>query len=475
MKILTKSLFLNGREGDKFLWICANRPETLPRLSLFEEDNIQSGIKIGELAKKLFEGTDLKDLTEEESLKKTSELMNKKTLFEATFLEDNFYCKIDVLRPSSNGFDVFEVKSSSSVKPKHLDDLAFQKMVLEKSGLKVNSYNLILINGDYKLKDAFCVEEFFKVEDVTQKILSLDVKDESERMLKVINQLKCPEFDVEDLSKTDNGNFLVDEFKNDQPIGSIFDLYSIRRKKAVEFFKAGFVQIKDLPGMVELTPKQVIQLEAGEGFYVNKEMLSKFLSKIDKPICHLDFEAYQQVIPKIKNTSAYQQIPFQYSLHIEDENGLIHKEFLYEKGDDPRPMFLKKLKEDLPSKGSILVYYKPFEVGRLKELAQDFPEYKDFVSNIISRVIDLRDPFSNFWFYSARQKGSCSIKEVLPLFSEMNHKELNLSSGSSAMILYKTHKGNLTENIRKDLLEYCKLDTLAMVIILEGLRKSFYN
>ena len=466
---------MNGREGDKFLWICANRPEILPKLSLFEEENIKSGTQIGELAKKLFEGVDLKDYTEEESLSKTSQLMNENTLFEATFLEDKFYCKIDILRPSNNGFDVFEVKSSSNSKPKHFEDLAFQKMVLEKKGLKVNSYNLILVNGDYKLKDELNLKKFFKVEDVTEKILKLDVEDEAKRMLKIFNQLKCPEFDIDDVSKTENGNFLVQEFKKNQPLASVFDLYSIRRKKAVEFFKSGFVQIKDLPGMVELTPKQVIQLEAGEGFYVDKQMLSKFLSKIKKPVIHLDFEAYQQIIPSIKNTSAYQQIPFQYSMHIESEEGLVHKEFLYEKDDDPRPSFLKKLKEDLPSTGSVLVYYKPFEVGRLKELAQDFPEYNNFISDLISRIVDLRDPFSNFWFYSARQKGSCSIKEVLPIFSHMNHKELNLSSGSDAMILYKTHRGNLTEKIRKDLLEYCKLDTLAMVIILEGLRKSFYN
>ncbi|MFT4261640.1 MAG: DUF2779 domain-containing protein [Candidatus Woesearchaeota archaeon] len=470
MKVLTKSLFLKGFEGDKYLWICANKSESLPKPSLLDKEKISQGILIGELAKKLFEGVDLKNCSEEESLKLTTELKEKKVLFEASFKYKDFFCKVDVLVPTTKGFDVIEVKSSSKIKKKHLEDLAFQKMILEGLGMNVNNYYLMHINSKYEVVNDFELEKFFVKENVTSKIAKLDVEEKANYMLDIINLRDCPDFIIDDYYKSDNGNFLVEDFKQSLPLRSVFNLYSIRRKKAVELYKKGHELIDDLPSSFEFSDKQLVQLKTKE-VLIQKDKLSIFLAKIKSPVIHLDFEAYQQGIPRLNKTKAYTHIPFQYSMHIEEHDELIHKEFLYEGKEDPRISFLENLKKDLPKKGSVIVYYKEFEVGRLKELASVFPVYQEFIKDVIKRVVDLRDPFYNFWYYNQRQKCSCSIKDVLKVFSDKKHSELEVSNGSDAMILYKHNKGNLSDKLKKDLLEYCKLDTLAMVIILRELRK----
>jgi hypothetical protein len=470
MKVLTKSLFLKGFEGDKYLWICANNKDIIPSLSIMDQDKINSGIRIGDLAKSLFkDGIDLKEYIEDVSLIKTKELMKSNVLFEASFVFDNFLCKIDVIKPNGDGFDVFEVKSSSKIKQKHIEDLAFQRMVLEGNNVKIKNYFLVYVNSDYEFENNFDVNSFFEISNVTNKVLEKDVFFEAKRMLKVINSKVCPEFELDDLYKTEYGNFLTEEFKSNLDYDSVFNLHSITRKKAVELYKQGFEKMTNLPEDFELSSKQLIQIKSLGSQFVDKIKIKKFLEKLDHPLICLDFEAYQQIVPSFYKTGAYTQVPFQYSMHIKYEKELVHKEFLYEGEGDPRLDFILNLKKDLPDNGSVLVYYRPFEVGRLKELANVFPEHKDFIFEVISRIVDLRDPFGNFWFYDKKQKGSTSIKEVLKVFSDENHKNLDIGNGGEAMILYKNNKNSLDEKLRKDLLEYCKLDTYAMVVILNKL------
>ena len=142
-----------------------------------------------------------------------------------------------------------------------------------------------------------------------------------------------------------------------------------------------------------------------------------------------------------------------------------------------RPGFLKSLKESLPNSGNVIIYSQGTEGSILKELARDFPEYQEWIKDVISRMVDLRVPFSKFWYYDPIQKGSASIKKVLPVITGKGYGEMNISDGECAAIAYlDMNFGNMTkekkEQTRKDLLAYCKLDTEAMVWIVEKLRKT---
>ncbi|MCW9096663.1 MAG: DUF2779 domain-containing protein, partial [Ignavibacteriaceae bacterium] len=190
-----------------------------------------------------------------------------------------------------------------------------------------------------------------------------------------------------------------------------------------------------------------------------------------------DFETTFMVpIPMFDETRPYQQVPFQYSLHyLEKENAkLQHYEYLAPAQDDPRKELLEKLLKEIPENACVLVYNKTFEIGVLKDLATWLPEYSEQIENIVQNIRDLMAPFRRKDIYRWEMKGSYSIKYVLPaLVSEMNYKEMEISDGgmaSSAWFnMWALEDLKETEKIRKALLEYCKMDTLAMVSILDKL------
>lgn len=193
-----------------------------------------------------------------------------------------------------------------------------------------------------------------------------------------------------------------------------------------------------------------------------------------------DFETIMPAIPVLDGTRPYQQIPFQYSLHILAENQSIeHREFLASPTDfhrtDPRKLLIEQLKKDFRNSGSIVTYNKSFEIGRLKELAEAFPEDAEFLQGLIERIVDLYDVFWNRWYYHPAMKNSASIKSVLPaLIPEFSYGDLNISDGSTAseLFLESIQKNSLyTPELQENLLKYCERDTYAMVLVYQFLQK----
>ena len=179
-------------------------------------------------------------------------------------------------------------------------------------------------------------------------------------------------------------------------------------------------------------------------------------------------------VPSFNLQRPYQQIPFQYSLHIFKNGKLVHHEFLGEPGIDPRQAFIEKLLEDTISCRTILVYNQAFEISRLQEIAKKFPEFSEGIDSIITKTIDLMALFRNKDYYVREMYGSHSIKYVMPaLIPDLSYDNLTIADGEMAMLSYaslsKMDEGDEKEKIRRDLLAYCRLDTLAMVKIWEKL------
>ncbi|MGB5849629.1 MAG: DUF2779 domain-containing protein, partial [Ignavibacteriaceae bacterium] len=194
------------------------------------------------------------------------------------------------------------------------------------------------------------------------------------------------------------------------------------------------------------------------------------------PLFFMDFESFQPAVPLYDNSKPYQQIPFQYSIHLKDKKGgeLKHFELLAEPGEDPRIKFIEGLLNDAKGKVDIVVYNKSFEITRLKEIARDFPQYADKIEKLILRIRDLMIPFQKKYYYAPEMKGSYSIKAVLPsLVPELSYDELEINEGGLASITYESLQTEtdmmIIAETREQLLEYCKLDTLAMVKIMDKL------
>jgi hypothetical protein len=263
------------------------------------------------------------------------------------------------------------------------------------------------------------------------------------------------------------------------PENSIFDL---RGGKAVQFslYDQGIMSIADIPDNIVLSRQQQIQKECvmtGK-VHVEKEEIRRFLDKLEYPLYYLDFETFGSAIPLYDGTRPYQDIPFQFSLHVVENHPSepVHHSFLAEGKPDPRPQILHELQKLLGSEGSIVAYCSGFEEGVLRNLVEAFPQYTDWLDGILTRMVDLLFPFTNFHYYNAAQRDTASLKKVLPAVTGKGYEELGIGAGMDASVAYGTMVcGNATEeetaSIRANLLDYCKLDTEGMIGIIDKLRE----
>lgn len=213
--------------------------------------------------------------------------------------------------------------------------------------------------------------------------------------------------------------------------------------------------------------------------FINVSGIREFLNTLSYPLYFLDFETFMPAVPLFDGTSPYEQIPFQYSLHILEKEGeeVKHHEFLAEAGIDPREDLARKLVADIPADVCVLAYNMVFEKGVIKRLAAQFPAFAGRLMNIHDSILDLMAPFRRKDYYTREMNGSYSIKFVLPaLVPGCGYDGMVIGNGGEAMSAYAALHLVKDEaevaRIRKALLEYCKLDTFAMVALLGKLKEA---
>ncbi|MBT4376470.1 DUF2779 domain-containing protein [archaeon] len=503
--MLTKSNYLLGLQCPKLLWVTKNDKTRIPEPDFSAKHNFEVGTLIGVLATKVFpEGIDLSELNFKENIDKTTEsLKERKPIFEAGFLVNDLFSRGDVLVPvGKDGWDIVEVKSATKVKDVNIHDVSFQKYVYEKAGLKIRKCFIMHINNQYVKDGEIEPKELFVQTDITEKVeeFSLGIEKRIENMLKIVESKEEPKCSIGVHCSDPYDCPLKEECWKDVPKGSIFEFSRMLSKKKFELYDSGIVKLNEVPDSVKLNDKQKIQrlLAENGGIHRDKDEIKHFLDNLNYPIYYLDFETINPAIPKFDKSRPYQQIPFQYSLHIQEEpdGELKHVSFLAEGMGDPRTKFLQSLKENLGDKGDILVYNQAFEKMILRQGKESFPEFEEWHdNNILPRIKDLLDVFKNFWYYDKRQKGSASIKAVLPVLSNLKYDNLDIKNGILASLEYERVTygsnnqicGEKTNNIypkevegivkaersrvRKALEKYCELDTLAEHEIILGLKK----
>jgi hypothetical protein len=195
------------------------------------------------------------------------------------------------------------------------------------------------------------------------------------------------------------------------------------------------------------------------------------------PAHYLDFETVQTALPLFEGVAPYGQIPTQYSLHIFDQRGEVqeHREYLASPERDCRRVLAENLIMDCGETGSIVVYTH-FEKTIIRGMAQGFPDLRDDLEGLINRLLDLHAVIRQN-LYCREFYGSFSIKKVLPVVAPfMTYEGMAVDNGMDASALFAflakgRYKGRQAEKVRRNLLEYCSLDTLAMVAIVQELRQ----
>lgn len=492
---LSKSKYCLLRQCPKLLWLNVNHPELKTRDAAVE-DRMATGNEVGDLAMGLFgdytEVTVLKedgrpDITA--MLEKTRECIAQgvENICEASFSYDGLYCAVDILRKENGGYAIYEVKSSTHESEIYGVDIAYQKYVLENCGITVTGTYLVCINSDYVRGEELDIQQLFKIVDMSDWVaLEYPLVPSRLRVAeKTLSSSEEPTCDIGEHCRDPYGCAYWEHCTHHLPKPSVFDLYSIHFKKALDYYRKGMVSYADLLAAPKLNDKQLRQIQfhlTDRGDDIDKEGIRDFLNTLSYPIYFLDFETMQQVIPQYPGTKPYQQIPFQYSLHYIEKPGgeLQHKEFLAESGTDPRRAIAESLCRDIPMHTCVTAYNRGFECGRLNELALQFPDLASQLLNIRSNIQDLLVPFQSGHYYNRAMGGSFSIKSVLPaLFPddpELDYHNLEgVHNGGEAMTIFPKIKDMPPEEqaiARQNLLAYCKLDTLAMVKVWQKLLEA---
>ena len=487
---LTKSSYSKGIICPKNLWLEINKPELKPVFSdssFFEEGN-----KTRKLARSYFGKYSLvpynenKAVMQEETSRLIAGAMDAKAVCAAVFAHNGNFCSVDLLLTAADGLEIIEIKSSASVKPSFLDDLAYQYYIVKSCGWAVENISVLHINGGYVRKGPLEIDKLFTLTRCTDEIIEKqnEVEGNIQKILEIAGAEEEPLYPVEECANP----YCV--FKpwcyKDLPQNNIFNLNcgkALEHKAKISLYSRGITSIEDLlASNEELSPEARLIAECEEKKLppqFDKKAIEEFVNEISLnfPVYHLDFETFKEMIPSLDNQSPYQQIPFQYSLHIQKdwESEPEHREFLGEIGIDPRRLLAQKLCEDIPKDVYIAAYYMPFEKERLQELARLFPDLHDHLINIHDNLHDLIIPFQKRIWYSRLQRGSNSLKAVLPAMfpgeGGLDYHALdqihNGGEASSSYMALGRQSPKEREKTKAALLAYCRLDTYAMVKILQ--------
>ena len=477
MALLTKSRYIQGIQCKKLLSLSLHQPLAL---SIDEEMSYRfdQGHLVGEYARTLFPDAQLipSDLSFQEKLSTTQALLhNNKSMCEGSFYWNQCFCMVDLLIYRDGGWDLIEVKSSTGVKPIHYQDVGFQAYILSKLGIDIQNIYLCHINTDYIREGDLNVKALFSFEDVSAHIQTLfdSIQQNIYHLLPILTSPSLT---------TPIGEHCFQPYTCDAmtycwdaiPDGSIFDLRELPMKEKMDAFFKGKYELMDYHPNDFSRPNQKRQIACIQEDldFINIKALNEFISLIQYPISYLDFESFQMAVPPYSDMSPYEQIPFQFSLHIESDKLLTHASYIAPYGGDPRALFLQALIEKLPNCGSILVFNRQYESMILLKLKTLYPKFSRDIDGIISRLIDLEVPFKDNYLYLREMNGKTSIKSILPaLCPSLSYDQLSISSGRSINQIYCSmadpDKRLLAINSLK---EYAYMDTFAMVEIVKTLK-----
>ncbi len=388
-------------------------------------------------------------------------------------------CISDIVTRDGDGFVLTEIKSGTSVKPEHTFDLAFQRVVLEGAGFLITRCEVAHVCRTYVREGEIEPQDLVSITDITEDVAAQieNTKVRIRQAIEVARSSSIPDPAPEIARLQSYGDWLEIREKLEPPLSqnSIHRLPFMNAEKASELIAKGIKSINEIddPSTLSKSTRRYLRARANGGRTVQIDELDRFLSGITYPVHYFDYETSQSLLPPWNGTRPYQQVPFQYSLHIQREpNGAFeHREYLHHDANNPIPALLARLREDVADVGSVLVWYEAFEKTRNKEMATAFPEYADFLKALNARVIDLMKPFSEEIINDPAFEGSASIKKVLPaLLPKLSYADLEIQEGASASRLWK--EVTLTNpdaprriKVYADLVEYCTRDTWAMVAI----------
>lgn len=438
--------------------------------------------------------------------------------FEPRFQYQDCITKCDILKRNGQGWDLIEVKAVTWVKEEHMWDLLYQYDILTKCGLRIVNVYIMYLNNNYLLQEKLDLialfisngstwqkspatkKSFSLYDSIQNEIVEHNLTQEYHKIKEILTITDIDEvykFLTNKYCHENQKQFCFHIFTYFDPTNTIFQLYRLRKtKKALWFYQEDLLSLQDkrlLPFIVEnkLHYRQYQVANLGEQI-IDLSAFDKLQIELENyryPVYMYDFETMKSAIPKFNNTKPYQQIVFQYSVHVllnqdfdfQTDANIKHYQFLANGLEDPRIEVVKYLVHDLikiHGLGTYVAYNKSFEKGILRNLMFEFKEHFVDLKAISDLTIDLQDFFKEFKVYKSDFAGSLSIKKTLPAFApDFSYHDLPIRKGDMASEVFRRRVENNISlqnwetNFYQNMLNYCTRDTLAMVILFWHIKK----
>ncbi len=443
--ILSKSTFMYGCQCPKRLWLHKFMPAFRDEADEAQTAIFQQGTNVGLLAQQLFPGgidaSPVDTFSYQQSVADTARYISEghTVIYEAAFQYEGILCAVDILVKRGDQWVAYEVKSSTGVKDPFVQDAALQYYVITNAGLPLQDFFIVHLNRAYIRYGDLDIPQLFSSASVLERVQELQPFI-NEKIAELKNVLKLKDAPVIEVGT---------HCKKPYPC----DFYGFCSKDTEE-----------------------VQPDYGEA-YINEEAIRAFVGTLQYPLYFMDFETWMCGVPEYDGHWPYRQVNFQFSVHVQQapDAPLQHVEYLADGPHSPQQEFIETLLETLGTEGSIVVFNRAFENTRLRELKAEFPSWEKAILAAQERIVDLMVPFRRKEYYLTEMKGSYSIKYVLPaMVPELSYASLPIGNGTDASAAFFNLRHVMDDKekqtTRLALLEYCKLDTLAMVKILEKLR-----
>ena len=486
---LSKSDYMLYLRHPAWLWLKKHDKSKIPPINAATQARFDAGHDFETYAEHLFPGgtrLGFDNFDEYADLPARTEKTiqgGSQHIFQGRFEHGDITCIVDVLSAAGNDeFDLTEIKSTTKVKPEHVRDLAFQLIVLEGAGYKIRNISVAFVNNEYVRHGEINPQELVSLEDITEQVreIEAETRETIPKAIAAMNSKTMPDPSPRFVDTSFDKaletwlNIYVNLNGKSDPY-SIFNLAGLNAEMVGTFESRGIRTIGEIPADFHLSIRQQEQVEAtrtGERI-IDTPSIREFIDALQFPLYFLDFETASSTVPLFDGTRPYQQVPFQYSLHVVNEPGgaEIPREYLHLKDTSPVESLLEHLVADIGDQGSILAWSIGFEKGRNSEMGEAFPKYAALMKQFNERMIDLKNPFSKGWFTDKDFFGSASLKDVLPvLIPKLAYDDLEIQGGVTAQRVWMDAilRGKNPASRDKaivDLKAYCERDTLAMVEI----------
>src|SRR6267143_1316368 len=344
---LSKSRFVAGVQCHKQLWWRVHEPdapELVPEPAL--RNRFDQGAEVGRVARGYVPGGELIDLPFHQYANKvaaTRDALRRDppAVYEATFLADDTYAQVDILK------------------------------------------------RDCRFPD---LDTLFIREDVTALVEGylLGVPEEVAAQLQALRG-PIPRISIGEHCTRPHQCPFIDRCWPPLPDHHVSSLYRIDRAKVLEYEADGYATMLDLPSELELSAIHARQVRAVTiGAMVVESGLAAALAEFTAPLAYLDFETISLAIPRWNGCRPWENVPVQFSCHAEGRgSALHHSEWIADGPEDPRPALARALVEACAGARRVVAYHASFERECIRHLAAHVPSLARPLARIRERLIDL--------------------------------------------------------------------------------------